>query len=217
MASNMLGSEHRFLNLVSKFEHLCFHYMDSRMITAIGCYTSLGTGSPAKLPCKMYEIFIACTDYGPMHQALVFVCEVAWLLHHTFSNHAIPLVISLWLCGASPPIPCFYGLAKGYVGLWSCGMCVYYVCLCMYNCRGVPSSLRIRCPELTLCFEWWSPHPQTMDTELLSQRLAEYHYCLPEHMYGHAASALWICCQHSDQTTILQRTEIPCRWITLIV
>ena len=30
---------------------------------------------------------------------------------------------------------------------------------------------------------------QTMDTELLSQRLAEYQYCLPEHMHGHAAYA----------------------------
>jgi len=126
----------------------------------------------------------------PMHQALVFVCEVVWLLHHTFSNHAIPLVISLCLCGPSPPIPWFYGLAKGHVGLWSCGVCVCYVCLCMYNYHGVPSSLQIRCPELTLYFECWSLHPQTVDTELLSQRLAEYHYCLPEHMHGHAASAL---------------------------
>ena len=39
-------------------------------------------------------------------------------------------------------------------------------------------------------FECWSPHPQTVDTELLLQRLAEYHYCLPEHMHGHADSAV---------------------------
>jgi len=38
-------------------------------------------------------------------------------------------------------------------------------------------------------FEHWMPRPQTMDTELLSQRLAECQYCLPKHMHGHAASA----------------------------
>ena len=99
-------------------------------------------------------------------------------------------MVSLCLCGPSPPISWFYGLAKGHVGQWSCGVCVCYACLCMYNCHGVPSSLQIHCPELTLYFECWSPHPQTVDTELLSQRLAEYQYCLPEHMHGHAASAL---------------------------
>ena len=96
-------------------------------------------------------------------------------------------MVSLYLCGPSPPITWFYGLAEGHVGL-----CVYvcYACLCMYDCHGVPSFLQIHCPELTLYFECWSLHPQTVDTELLSQRLAEYQYCLPEHMHGHAASAL---------------------------
>ena len=66
-------------------------------------------------------------------------------------------------------------------------------------------SIQVHCPELTLYFECWLPHPQTVDTELLSQRLAEYQYCLPEHMHGFCPMNLLS--EHSDQT-ILQRTEI---------
>ena len=60
-------------------------------------------------------------------------------------------------------------------------------------------------------FECWSPRLQTVDTELLSQRPAEYQYCLPEHMHGHAASApsyVFVNVQ-IKQLAILQRTEIP--------
>jgi len=63
MALNTLGSEHRFfLTWSLSSNHLCFHCMDSRMITAIGCYTALGTESFATLACVMYDTFIACTD-----------------------------------------------------------------------------------------------------------------------------------------------------------
>ena len=101
-------------------------------------------------------------------------------------------MVSLCLCGPSPPISWFYGLAKGHVGLWSCGVfvCVYAmrVSACTTVMVSLNSSLQIHCPELTLYFEIML-HPQTVDTELLSQRLAEYQYCLLEHMHGHAASA----------------------------
>ena len=63
-------------------------------------------------------------------------------------------------------------------------------------------------------FECWLPRPQTMDTELLSQRLAECQYCLPEHMHGHAAFApsyknvLAVNIQIKQHAN-LQRIEVP--------
>ena len=128
------------------------------------------------------------------HQSLVFICEVVWLLHHTFCNHlgnplgGIPL--SVWSIPSYFLVLWFSQRPRGAVVMWCVCMSVCYACLCMHNCHGVPSFLQIHCPELALYFECWSPHPQTVDTELLSQRLAEYHYCLPKHMHGHAASAL---------------------------
>ena len=113
------------------------------------------------------------------------------------------------------------------------------VCICMCKCGCAILSCVIKtgkarvqfycfdlswCPslqivpwaQLTMYFEHWLPRPQTMDTELLSQRLAECQYCLPEHMHGHAAFAsLCICCQHSDQTTC--EFTFNTNWITWII
>jgi len=167
-------------------------------------HSDIGSRKGLKVPCPLHDSWAnakSCRDTSRLFKdySLLIVRWSGFCITHFLITYAIPLVVSLCLCGPSPPISWFYGLAKGHVGLWSCGMCVCYACLCMYNCHGVPSSPQIHCPELALYFECWSPHPQTMDTELLSQRLDEYHYCLPEHMHGHAASAhRWICCQHSD-------------------
>ena len=61
-------------------------------------------------------------------------------------------------------------------------------------------------------FECWLPRPQTMDTELLSQRLTECQYSLPKHMHGHAASApsyVFAVNIQIKQLANLQRIEIP--------
>ena len=146
-----------------------------------------------------------CEDGKIPHQTLVFICEAVWLLLHKFSNHlgnplgGIPL--SVW---STPSYSLVLWLSRGPAGLgsrlhlhvqvWICYLsCVKKLAKPEYSftvliCHGVP--LYRQCPELTMYFECWLPRPQTMDTELLSQRLAECQYCLPEHMHGHAASAL---------------------------
>ena len=64
-----------------------------------------------------------CEDGKVPHQALYFICEVAWLLHHTFCNHlgnplgGIPL--SVW------SIPSYY------LVLWFSRRARGAVCVCM--------------------------------------------------------------------------------------
>jgi len=57
-------------------------------------------------------------------------------------------------------------------------VCVCMLCVSLYVQLSWCPSLQIHCPELMLYFECWSPHPQTVDTELLSQRLNISTVCL---------------------------------------
>ena len=138
-----------------------------------------------------------------------FTCEAVWLLLHRFSKHLGnpgPLL-------SPSSFPWFYGLAKAmwgwgsygvlcmslHVQMWMChfvlckkdGLCKAEYSFTVLICHGARVPYSLPMPKLSRYFECWLPHPQTVDTELLSQRLAEYQHSVPECMHGCAASALF--------------------------
>jgi len=111
-----------------------------------------------------------CEDRKVPHQALDFICEVVWLLHHTFSNHlrnpfgGIPL--SVWSIPSYFLVLWFSQRLHGAMVMWY----VWMLCVSLHvQLSCCPFLSTVHCPELTLYFECWSPHPQTVDTELLSE------------------------------------------------
>ena len=68
------------------------------------------------------------------------------------------------------------------------GLCKAEYSFTVLICHGARVPYSLPMPKLSRYFECWLPHPQTVDTELLSLRLAEYLHCVPECMHGSGAS-----------------------------
>jgi len=85
-----------------------------------------------------------CENRKVPHQALVFICEVVWLLHHTFSNHlcnplgCVPL--SVWSTPSYFLVLWFSQRPRGAVVMW-CVVCVYAIYMHVSACTTVIVSL----------------------------------------------------------------------------
>jgi len=128
----------------------------------------------------------------------IWPVRLVWLLLHKFCKRlGNPLGGIL-----SPSSSLVLWFSQGCVGLGLYGVLCMSLCVQMWMCHlscikkwarftvlicMVSLPFYRQCPKLSRYFECWLP---AVDTDLLSQRLAECQHCVSECMHGSAASSL---------------------------